>query len=79
MNISCVDLFCGAVGLINGFVKEGLPVVAGIDLGAACRCQFEQNNKSIFIEKGVCEFASDELIGRYSISELRIFAGCAPC
>ena len=30
--IACVDLFCGAGGLTHGFVKEGIPVVAGIDL-----------------------------------------------
>ena len=48
MSISCVDLFCGAGGLTHGFVKEGLPVVAGIDLDSACRYPYEQNNKSIF-------------------------------
>ena len=79
MSISCVDLFCGAGGLTHGFVKEGLPVVAGIDLDSACRYPYEQNNKSIFIEKDVCEFTSGELIDLYSDSEIRILAGCAPC
>ena len=79
MSISCVDLFCGAGGLTHGFVKEGLPVVAGIDLDGACRYPYEQNNKSIFIEKDVCEFTSGELVDLYSDSEIRILAGCAPC
>jgi DNA (cytosine-5)-methyltransferase 1 len=39
--ISCVDLFCGAGGLTHGFVLEGLPVVAGIDLDPACRFPYE--------------------------------------
>lgn len=79
MSVSCVDLFCGAGGLTHGFVKEGLHVVAGIDLDGACRYPYEQNNNSIFIEKDVCEFSSSELIGLYSESDIRVLAGCAPC
>jgi site-specific DNA-cytosine methylase len=42
--IACVDLFCGAGGLTHGFILEGLPVVAGIDLDPACRFPYETNN-----------------------------------
>lgn len=42
--IACVDLFCGAGGLTHGFILEGLPVVAGIDLDPACRFPYEENN-----------------------------------
>ena len=41
--IACVDLFCGAGGLTHGFVKEGVPVVAGIDLDPACAFPYEAN------------------------------------
>jgi DNA (cytosine-5)-methyltransferase 1 len=43
--ISCVDLFCGAGGLTHGFVLEGVPVVAGIDMDPACRFPYEANNR----------------------------------
>ena len=79
MNISCVDLFCGAGGLTHGFVKEGLPVIAGIDLDSACRYPYEQNNNSVFIERDVCEFSSEELTELYANSEIKVLAGCAPC
>jgi len=79
MSISCVDLFCGAGGLTHGFVKEGLPVIAGIDLDSACRYPYEQNNNSVFIEKDVCEFSSEELTELYANSEIKVLAGCAPC
>ncbi len=79
MSVSCVDLFCGAGGLTHGFVKEGLPVVAGIDLDGACRYPYEQNNDSIFIEKDVSDFSIDELSKLYGNSKIKILAGCAPC
>ena len=43
-DIACVDLFCGAGGLTHGFILEGVPVVAGIDLDPACRFPYETNN-----------------------------------
>jgi DNA (cytosine-5)-methyltransferase 1 len=79
MSVSCVDLFCGAGGLTHGFVKEGLPVVAGIDLDGACRYPYEQNNDSIFIEKDVSDFSVNELSELYGSSKIKILAGCAPC
>jgi DNA (cytosine-5)-methyltransferase 1 len=79
MSVSCVDLFCGAGGLTHGFVKEGLPVVAGIDLDGACRYPYEQNNDSIFIEKDVSDFSVNELSELYGNSKIKILAGCAPC
>lgn len=48
---ACVDLFCGAGGLTHGFFLEGPPVVAGIDLGPACRFPYEANNQARFVEK----------------------------
>lgn len=79
MTVSCVDLFCGAGGLTHGFVKEGLPVVAGIDQDRACRYPYEQNNESVFLERDVSDVATDELEQLFGDAEIRILAGCAPC
>ncbi|SMF06618.1 DNA (cytosine-5)-methyltransferase 1 [Alteromonadaceae bacterium Bs31] len=79
MAISCVDLFCGAGGLTHGFVKEGLPVSAGIDLDAACRFPYEENNNSQFIEKDVSSMKTNELNHLFGGADIRILAGCAPC
>lgn len=79
MTISCVDLFCGAGGLTHGFVKEGLPVVAGIDLDAACRYPYEKNNNSVFLERDVSKLEPEEIEALFGEAEIRILAGCAPC
>ena len=79
MAITCIDLFCGAGGLTHGFVKEGLPVSAGIDLDGACRYPYEQNNESIFLERDVSEVSADELEQLFGDAEIRVLAGCAPC
>ncbi|MCG9114354.1 DNA cytosine methyltransferase [Laribacter hongkongensis] len=77
--ISCVDLFCGAGGLTHGFVLEGFPVMAGIDLDPACRYPYEANNPGKFIECDVKNLSSDELTKLFGDSEIKILAGCAPC
>ena len=77
--ISCVDLFCGAGGLTHGFVLEGLPVVAGIDLDPACRFPYEANNQARFIEKDISKVTGAELRALYGDAETTILAGCAPC
>ena len=61
--IACVDLFCGAGGLTHGFMLEGLPVVAGIDLDPACRFPYEQNNgEARFLERDISTVTPDELL-----------------
>jgi DNA (cytosine-5)-methyltransferase 1 len=77
--IACVDLFCGAGGLTHGFVKEGLPVLAGIDLDPACRFPYETNNPSKFIECDIKELASEHLVDLFGKADIRVLAGCAPC
>ena len=79
MTISCVDLFCGAGGLTHGFVKEGLPIVARIDLDAACRYPYEKNNNSVFLERDVSELEPEEIEALLGEAEIRVLAGCAPC
>lgn len=79
-NIACVDLFCGAGGLTHGFILEGLPVVAGIDLDPACRFPYEQNNgKARFLERDISTVTTDELEGLFGDADVTILAGCAPC
>ncbi len=78
--IACVDLFCGAGGLTHGFILEGLPVVAGIDLDPACRFPYEQNNgKARFLERDISTVTPDEIKGLFGDANLTILAGCAPC
>jgi DNA (cytosine-5)-methyltransferase 1 len=78
--ISCVDLFCGAGGLTHGFVLEGVPVAAGIDMDPACRYPYEANNKTAkFVERDISEVSAEELNGLFGQADLRILAGCAPC
>ena len=78
--IACVDLFCGAGGLTHGFILEGLPVVAGIDLDPACRFPYEKNNgQARFIERDVSKVTVDEVSGLFGDAEVSVLAGCAPC
>ncbi len=77
--ISCVDLFCGAGGLTHGFVLEGLPVVAGIDLDPACRFPYEANSGARFIKEDVSGTKPAVLKNLFGDADIRILAGCAPC
>lgn len=78
--IACVDLFCGAGGLTHGFIQEGLPVVAGIDLDPACRFPYEKNNgQARFIERDIRKVSKKYLNSLFGNAELKILAGCAPC
>jgi DNA (cytosine-5)-methyltransferase 1 len=77
--ITCVDLFCGAGGLTHGLVKEGVPVVAGIDLDPACAFPYEANNPGRFIKQDVKNLTTAELDQLYGDADIRVLAGCAPC
>jgi DNA (cytosine-5)-methyltransferase 1 len=78
--IACVDLFCGAGGLTHGFILEGLPVVAGIDLDPACRFPYEENNgQARFVERDISVVTVDEIKSLFGDADLKILAGCAPC
>ena len=77
--VSCVDLFCGAGGLTHGFVLEGLPVVAGIDMDPACRYPYEANNQAKFIERDISKVTAAELKELFGGADLTVLAGCAPC
>ncbi len=79
VKISCVDLFCGAGGLTHGFVLEGLPVVAGIDMDPACRFPYEANNQAQFIERDISTVTDSELSALFAGADVKVLAGCAPC
>lgn len=77
--VSCIDLFCGAGGLTHGFVLEGVPVVAGIDMDPACRFPYEANNNARFVEQDISKISVTELEALFGDTGLKILAGCAPC
>jgi DNA (cytosine-5)-methyltransferase 1 len=79
VNLACIDLFCGAGGLTHGFVLEGLPVLAGIDMDPACRFPYEANNQARFIERDLNNVAGDELLALFGDADIKVLAGCAPC
>lgn len=78
-NIACVDLFCGAGGLTHGLVREGIPVVAGIDLDPACRYPYVQNNAAKFIEADVADVSVTDVNSLFGKADIKVLAGCAPC
>lgn len=79
MNISTVDMFCGAGGLTHGFVLEGLPVVAGLDSDDSCRYAYERNNGASFIHAKVEDLSADEISSLYPSGHVKVLVGCAPC
>jgi len=79
VKVACIDLFCGAGGLTHGFVTEGLPVVAGIDLYPACRFPYQANNQARFLERDIATVTPAELRDLFGNADVTILAGCAPC
>lgn len=77
--LACVDLFCGAGGLTHGFVLEGVPVLAGLDLDPACKFPYEANNNAVFLQRDISQVSVEELDKLFNGAELKILAGCAPC
>lgn len=74
-----VDLFCGAGGLTQGFVREGFDVRAGIDVDPICQYPYEFNNKTRFLARDVSTLAGAELRGLAGESGPFVLVGCAPC
>ncbi|OLE57250.1 MAG: DNA (cytosine-5-)-methyltransferase, partial [Cyanobacteria bacterium 13_1_40CM_2_61_4] len=77
--LAAVDLFCGAGGLTSGLIREGIPVLAGVDLDPEARYPFEFNNGSAFIEADVGELSGHDVRRIYPPETIRILVGCAPC
>ena len=71
--IKAVDLFCGVGGLTHGLVREGIDVMAGIDIDPACRYPYEENNSASFLEQDVKDVTANslkELLGNSSVTLL---------
>lgn len=80
VQVSAIDLFCGAGGLSCGLNQAGVNVLAGIDIDPSCKWPFEHNIGADFIEKSVSEVEGDELMAIWRRQPgLRLLAGCAPC
>jgi len=79
VRVSSIDLFCGAGGLTHGFILEGLPVNAGLDVDPACRYPYEANNNAKFLQKDITTVTSNELNRLFGHVDVKILAGCAPC
>lgn len=77
--MNAIDLFCGAGGLSHGLKLEGVNIMAGIDLDAACKYPFEYNNKATFIEADITKVSSDSISKLWPAEGIRLLAGCAPC
>ena len=75
--IHCIDLFCGVGGLTHGFVLEGLPVVAGIDMDPACRFPYVANNHAKYVERDISTVTTEELNSLFGRCDLKVLAGCA--
>jgi hypothetical protein len=79
VEVSCVDLFCGAGGLTHGFVREGLRVNAGIDLDPTCSYPYSVNNGTKFVSRDVSLMSPQEVASLFTEGTIRVLAGCAPC
>lgn len=79
MKKRCIDLFCGVGGLTHGFILEGLPVSAGVDLDPACRFPYEANNGAKFFQRDISKVTASDLAKLFGDVDTKILAGCAPC
>lgn len=77
--MSTVDLYCGVGGLTHGFTREGVSVVAGIDVDASCKYAYEKNNRALFINKSVEDLTATEIKALYPAGHVKVLVGCAPC
>ncbi|QDW24749.1 DNA cytosine methyltransferase [Pedobacter sp. KBS0701] len=81
-DLFAVDFFCGAGGVTCGFAKADIKVLGGIDIDPKFKETYEGNNKSLFINEDVSNFAPEKLKDLLPISirqDNLIFVGCSPC
>lgn len=79
MGVSAIDLFCGVGGMTHGLYKEGINVVAGVDLDSTCKYAFEKNNAAKFVEADIRKIDPADLAALFPKGDLKLLAGCAPC
>jgi len=82
MNLTAIDLFCGAGGLSAGLEMAGFRVLAGVDLFEAAGKTFEATHPhASFIGKPIEDVTIAELLEVTGLKrgELTILAGGPPC
>jgi DNA (cytosine-5)-methyltransferase 1 len=82
VNVSAVDLFCGAGGLTYGLENAGIDVEKGIDVDPDCRYPYDENNDASFHQSDIVPLSRspEKVGGMFDWSkELTLLAGCAPC
>lgn len=82
MNVTAVDLFCGAGGLTYGLEQAGITVTEGVDVDPKSEYAYERNTDSSFRRTDVRPLAQNpERVARMFPwdSDLDVLAACAPC
>lgn len=78
--IFAVDLFCGVGGKTHGFIKAGIPVVAGYDIDESCQYAYEYNNPGAkFFVRSIEALSAKEVLDRFPSDSFKVLIGCAPC
>jgi DNA (cytosine-5)-methyltransferase 1 len=83
MEISAVDLFCGAGGLTYGLEQTDINVEAGIDSDPDCEYPYTENNDAEFVCGNLARIAREEPQLAQNLfpsdTSVQVLAGCAPC
>ena len=82
MDVTAVDLFCGAGGVTYGLEQAGINVVAGVDIDSKSEYPYEKNTDSSFKRTDIRPLSQNpERVARMFPwdSDLNVLAACAPC
>ena len=82
MDVTAVDLFCGAGGVTYGFEQAGIDVVAGVDIDSKSQYPYEANTDSSFKRTDIRPLSQNpERVAQMFPwnSDIDILAACAPC
>jgi DNA (cytosine-5)-methyltransferase 1 len=82
MDVTAVDLFCGAGGVTYGLEQAGINVVAGIDIDSKSEYPYEENTDSSFKRTDVRPLSQNpERVARMFPwdSDIDVLTACAPC
>lgn len=79
-SVSVVDLFCGIGGMTHGFIKEGLAVIAGVDIDGTCKYAYEKNNAgATFYQWDLERTPAVQINQLFPENHIKVLIGCAPC
>ncbi len=82
LNITAVDLFCGAGGLTRGLLDSGIKVKIGVDFDGQFKDTYEKNNHpSRFLQCDIRKLKTKYLEECLKLEETDLFllSACAPC